>query len=158
MSTERFDDQPQWYWGAASSVSEEKGFERADDRFVVASGQRELWSRVGAEVDRNEKCAWMPFGPKDGQATLADCMAVFLPAREGYGVSYNRLVLELAQVPAFARFIHKSHLNLVDFVSNPLTDAPLPREPYDRKMIERLGSRITATLHLEDDEWWREQL
>lgn len=49
------------------------------------------------------------FGPKDGEATLADCTHIFLTAREMYGVSYNRLTIELAQVPAWAKMIKAGH-------------------------------------------------
>jgi hypothetical protein len=69
-------------------------FQRADDRFVVACGQRELWSRIRREINRESDCAWNKFGPETGKPTLADCMAVFLSARECYGASYNQLVLE----------------------------------------------------------------
>jgi hypothetical protein len=60
--SEPFDDQPQRYWAADSgrgSGGVDK-FERADDRFVVACGQRELWDRVRSLIDRDCHCAWMP--------------------------------------------------------------------------------------------------
>ena len=37
-----------WYWAAASG-------EPAGDRFVIASGKEELWSRVRSEVDAEER-------------------------------------------------------------------------------------------------------
>ena len=117
---ERFDDKPQWYWAADSgrgSGGFDK-FERADDRFVVACGQRELWDRVRSLIDRDGHCAWDAFGPETGKPTLANCMYVFLFARECYGVSFNRLVLEFSQIPEFARMIYKSN---VDLCSRPLT-------------------------------------
>lgn len=152
-----FDDQPQWYWGADSGRGTGKpdGFERADDRFVVACGQREFWYRVKSLIDRDGHCAWDELGPDTGKATLADCMRVFLMARECYGVSYNRLMLEFAQVPAFAEMIYKSKSDLCNWVSNPTTQAPLPRAPYDQKVQERLGERIEATLKLPNNEWRR---
>jgi len=80
--SEPFDDQPQWYWAADTGrASGQDVFQRADDRFVVACGQRELWSRVRREIDRDGHCAWHSFGPESGKPTLADCMAVFLSAR-----------------------------------------------------------------------------
>ena len=153
--SEPFDDQPQWYWAAARRTAEPDEFERADDRFVIACGKRELWSRVRRLIDRDAHCAWDKFGPDKGKPTLADCMLVFLRARECYGVSYNRLVLEFAQIPAFAQMIHKSKVGLCDWVSNPMTQAPLPRAAYDQKIEEQLGERIEATLKLPDDEWRR---
>ena len=129
-SQKPFDDAPQWYWAVASMRTDSEQFNLAGNRFVVACGQKELWSRVRAEISSDELCGWLALGPKDGNATLADCMAVFLSAREGYGASYNRVVLELAQVPAFASFIHNDPQDLCNFVSSPATTIPLPREPY----------------------------
>jgi hypothetical protein len=153
--SEPFDDQPQWYWAADSDRGTDlpDGYERADDRFVIACGQRELWSRVRRLIDRDGHCAWDKFGPDTGKPTLADCMLVFLRARECYGVVYNQLVLEFAQIPAFAQMIYKSEVGLDDWVSNPMTQAPLPRAAYDQKINEQLGERIEATLKLPDDEW-----
>jgi hypothetical protein len=148
-----FDDAPQWYWAAADSMSEGRP-DQASDRFVVASGQRELWARVRLEVDPAAQCSWQSFGPKDGQATLADCMTIFIMAREMYGAAYNRLTLELAQIEAFARFIKEGPLDLCNWVSNPTSHTPLPRVGYDSRAEQRLGRRIAGTLGLEDD-WWR---
>jgi hypothetical protein len=155
--SEPFDDQPQWYWAADSGVGRAglDTFERADDRFVIACGQRELWSRVRHLIDRDGDCAWNKLGPDTGHPTLADCMFVFLSARECYGVSYNRLMLEFAQIPAFARMIYKSQVGLGDWVSNPIKQVPLPRAGYDQKIADQLGERIEATLKLPDDEWRR---
>jgi hypothetical protein len=155
--SEPFDDQPQWYWAADSGrgIAEADGFERADDGFVVACGQRELWSRVRRIIDRGEHCAWDKIGPETGKPTLADCMGVFLRARECYGVSYNQLVLEFAQIPAFARMIYKSKVGLGDWVSNPITRSPLPRAAYDQAVAEQLGERIAVTLKLPGDDEWR---
>jgi hypothetical protein len=152
---EPFDDQPQWYWAADSGrgTAEPDEYKRADDRFVIGCGQRELWSRVRSQIDRDGHCAWDKFGPETGKPTVADCMGVFLRARECYGASYNQLVLEFARIPAFARMIYKSGIGLGDWISNPITDAPLPRARYDQKIAEQLGERIEATLKLPDDEW-----
>jgi hypothetical protein len=156
LSTGTSDDAPQWYWAAADTRTKEDGsdFERADERFVIAAGQRELWSRVRREINPKEKCSWMSFGPKDGKATLADCFGVFISSREMYGASYNRLVLELAQVPAFATFIKERPSDLGNWISNPVTYAPLPRDRYDQEVETKLGRKIAATLNL-DEEWWR---
>jgi hypothetical protein len=154
---EPFDDQPQWYWAADSGrgTAGPDEFERADDRFVIACGQRELWSRVRRLIDRDGHCAWDKFGPDTGKPTLADCMFVFIQARESYGASYNQLVLEFAQIPAFAQMIYKSKVDLCNWVSNPTTRTPLPRAAYDQKIQEQLGERIEDTLKLPDDEWRR---
>jgi hypothetical protein len=155
--SEPFDDQPQWYWALDSGHgnTEADGSERAEDRFVIACGQRELWSRVRRQVNPAGDCAWDKFGPDTGKPTLADCMFVFMRARECYGASYNQLVLEFAQIPAFAQMIYKSKVDLCNWVSNPTNRAPLPRPAYDQKIEEQLGARIEATLELPDDEWRR---
>lgn len=148
--SEGYDDRPQWYWACASSSTrvDDGEFDLAGDRFVVACGKLELNSRIRLEIDPSGRCAWDKFGPKDGKATLADCMPVFLTAREVYGASYNRLVLEMARVPSFASFIHDAGSDLCNWVSNPVTRSPLPQEPYDAKVEDRLGPLIEATLHL----------
>jgi hypothetical protein len=152
-SQKPFDDAPQWYWAvAASKRTDSEQFNLAGNRFVVACGQKELWLRVRAEISSDGQCSWLALGPKDGNATLADCMAVFLSAREGYGASYNRIVLELARVPAFASFIHNARQDLCNFVSNPTTTIPLPREPYSTDAQERLRRTIKQTLNLPDDD------
>lgn len=147
-----FDDAPQWYWAAGDGEGDET--EDAGDRVVIASGQRLLWRRVKNEVDKNGLAAWHDFGPPDGKATLADCMRVFLQCREIYGANYNRLTIELAQVPAWARFIKEAPSSLGNWISNPITKAPLPRPGYDAAIEEQLGRQIAATLDLDED-WWR---
>lgn len=149
-----FDDAPQWYWAAGNTLSEDSmTLERAGGRFVIASGQRELWSRVRREIDAGERCSWNAFGPKDGKATLADCMRVFLHGREMYGADYNRTTIELAQVPAWAQFIKDAPSDLCNWISNPVTFTPLPRDRYDRDVEAKLGRQIAATLSLDED-WW----
>lgn len=154
LSSGNFDDAPQWYWAAGDGRAD-NNFEPASagDRLVIACGQRELWSRVRREVNLEEQCAWHGFGPKDGKATLADCMRVFIHAREMYGANYNRVTIELAQVPAWARFIKDAPSDLCNWVSNPITTTPLPRAGYDRDIERVLGQRIAATLGLAED-WW----
>ena len=88
----------------------------------------------------------MAFGPKDGKATLADCTAVFLFLREGYGVAFNRIMLELARVPVWAKFVDEARGNLCDYVSNPISPEPLPRHPYERDPELALQRRIVQTL------------
>jgi hypothetical protein len=154
MRDSDFDDSPQWYWAADSGGGDDfEKFERADDRFVIACGQRELWARVRREVNPNQDCAWSAFGPEDGAATLADCMRVFLRSREVYGVSYNRLILEFAKVRVFAKFIKDDQHDLGNWISNPATRSPLPRPAYDRAVETELGRLIASTLDLEED-WW----
>ncbi|MGI3902264.1 MAG: hypothetical protein ACRYGP_29965 [Janthinobacterium lividum] len=154
MQDEPFDDAPQWYWAAGSSRGSSP-VRLAGDRFVIASGQRLLWDRVRGEVDAEEQCAWMAFGPKDGVATLAHCFRLFLTAREVYGANLNRVVLELAQVPAFAQFVRERPERLGETVSNPLSLDPPSREPYDYAIERQLGNVVGQTLGL-PDEWWVE--
>lgn len=148
------EDEPQWYWAVATNRGSSP-VNLAGDRFVVARGRPHLWQRVRSDVDPGEQCSWMSFGPKDGAATLADCIHVLLTVRESYGAKYNRAVTELAQVPAFARFIHEAPADLCNSVSNPMSDDPLPREPYGRDAERRLGQAVARTLGL-SDEWWIE--
>ena len=157
MPKKEFDDAPQWYWAVASMRTDKEKFERADGRFVVAAGQRELWARVRAEIAPDEECGWFSLGPKDGNATLADCLTALITAREQYGASYNRIVMELARVPSFARYIveNTKTSDLCNLVSNPISEASLTREPYNRDVEEALGRRVESTLHMESDEWRR---
>ncbi len=78
--------------------------------------------------------------------TLADCAAVFLFLREGYGVSHNRAMMELARIPAWAKFVDETPGNLCDYVSNPMSPEPLPRGRYRREDELALQDRIAATL------------
>ncbi|WP_375764260.1 hypothetical protein ACE10X_13335 [Bradyrhizobium sp. Pha-3] len=145
----RFDDRPKWYWAAGGTKPRSNGETEttdAGDRFVVAFGQRELWERVRAEVSSTEQCAWNSFGPADGRATLADCLFVMVEGREMYGANFNKVVTELAQVPAFAKAIIASGVDLCNWVSNPTLHTPLPRPKYDPKAEERLRSVLEATL------------
>ncbi|SDG68210.1 hypothetical protein SAMN05216338_100266 [Bradyrhizobium sp. Rc2d] len=66
-------------------------------------------------------------------------MRVFLQAREVYGVSFNRLVLEFARVPAFAKFIKDNPSDLGNSISNPIGKGPLPRSAYDSNVERQLG-------------------
>ena len=125
----------------------------AGDRFVVAQGEEPFWSRVRAEVEPGEHCACMPFGPAEAEPTLADCFRVLLTGREVYGASYNRVVIELAQVPAFARFVREAPADLCNSVSNPIGHDPLPREPYSGDAERALGQAVARTLGLVD-RWW----
>lgn len=147
-SSGEFNDAPQWYWGVANQTDGS-----AKERFVIASGQQELWRRVRVEVDSDENCAWHGFGPENGNATLADCFEVFIRGREVYGAHYNRVSLELAQVPAFARFIKDRPSDLCNWVSNPISISPLERHRYSDDAMAKLGGRIASTLGLGED-WW----
>lgn len=149
-----FDDAPQWYWAAGDGRADnDLEPAPAGDRFVIASGQRELWSRVRREVNPQERCAWHGFGSKDGKVTLAECMRIFIHGREMYGANYNRVTLELAQIPVWAKFIKDAPSDLCNWVSNPVTTTPLPRAAYDRDVEAALGRQIAATLGI-DDQWW----
>ncbi|MCA1400034.1 hypothetical protein [Bradyrhizobium sp. BRP56] len=144
-----FDDKPRWYWAAGGTKPRANGeteITDAGDRFVVACGQRELWNRVQAEVSTTRQCAWNGFGPKDGEATLADCLFVMVEGREMYGANFNKVVIELAQVPAFAEAIRASGVDLCNWVSNPTVHSPLSRPPYDAKAEEQLRRVIGQTL------------
>ncbi len=141
-----FDDAPQWYWAVWIGNRAGDSPASAGERFVVASGQGGLWRRARGEFGVGTECNWMAFGPKDGKATLADCAAVFLFVRECYGVTFNRMMLELAQVPAWANFVDEARGNLCDYVSNPSSPEPLPRGPYERKSELALQRRIVETL------------
>lgn len=149
-----FDDAPRWYWAVADGRSNGSTAGQAGNLFVVANGQQALWSRVRSEIDVTEKCSWNSFGARNGDTTLADCMYVFLQAREMYGVDYNRLVLEFAQVPAFAHFIHDGPSDLCNRVSNPISTDLLRREAYSETTMRALGDRVGETLGLEM-EWWQ---
>jgi hypothetical protein len=81
-------------------------------------------------------------------------MRVFLSAREVYGVSFNRLMLEFSRIPAFAKFVKDNPSDLGNSVSNPIGKGSLPRPSYDEKVETELGRRIAVTLDLEED-WWR---
>ena len=149
---EQFDDAPQWYW-AVSNSPRSASPANAGEAFVIACGQKELWTRVRADVDSDKHCAWAKFGPRDGSATLDDCLLVMLRAREHFGASFNRLMLELARVPAFARFIHEARMPLANLISSPLCDRSLVREPYDVYVEQQLGRIVEQTLDLPDDSW-----
>lgn len=149
---EPFDDAPQWYWAAWTGDVGEMA--HAGDKFVIASGQRELWSRVRREIAADRHCHWHKFGPVDGKASLADCARIMLQAREVYGANYNRVTIELAQVPAWAKFIKEAPSDLCNWVANPMVVEPLPRERYSVEAETRLGNQIAETLRLEED-WWR---
>jgi hypothetical protein len=111
-------DMSDWYWAAQSGGN-------AGDRFVIVNGLRSLWPRVRGEISADERCAWLPIGAKGKPPTLADCFEVWMHAREQYGVNYNRLTLELAQVPAFADWLRTRTFDLCNYVSNPCDTSPL---------------------------------
>ena len=141
-----FDDSPQWYWAVLTVEEDGSTVTRADNQFVVACGQGQLWRRAKAEFGIGANCSWMAFGPKNGQVTLADCTAAFLFVRECYGVTFNRMMMELARTSSWAKFIDEASGNLCDYVSNPTTSEPLPRGPYQREDELALQERIAQTL------------
>jgi hypothetical protein len=134
-----------WYWAAAS------GDGLAGERFVVAKSQGELWPRVRREIRHDEQCAWMPIGD-NGRATFEDCFVAFYAGRENYGASLNRVTLELARVPAWARWIQRHQMgDLCNYVSNPSFRTQTPLETYSRDAQEALRQRVAATLNIEPD-------
>jgi hypothetical protein len=142
-----YDDKPQWYWAVLTADQERKTWgARAGENFIVACGQGDLWRRAKAEFGIGANCSWLRFGPKDGDPTLADCTAVFLVARESYGVAFNRAMMELARIAAWANCVDQAPGNLCDYVSNPTSDDPLPRGPYRREDELALQRRIAETL------------
>lgn len=153
MSEEVFDDQPQWYWAVERS-SEERSPAQAGFRIILACGQRELWRRVRSELSNDERPHWHSVGSEDGGVTLANCFEVLLIARESYGADYNRLVVELAQIPAFADFLYTAKNNLCNFISNPMDTSPLKREPYSPEALTKLAGTVEATLGVESSDWW----
>jgi hypothetical protein len=72
-----------------------------------------------------------------------------------YGANYNRVTLEMAQVPTFAQFIKDAPSALGNWISNPITRTPLPRDGYDFEVHAALGNRIAATLGISED-WWHD--
>jgi hypothetical protein len=146
-----FDPSLQWHWAAWSGDPGQSV--ATGNRFIVAKGQQELSRRILSEVCPNERCHHARFGPADGNASLADCMYVFLSAREQYGANYNRVIVELARVPAWALFIKQAPSVLANWISNPTSHDPLSRERYDSEMERKLGHRIADTLSLNKD-WW----
>ena len=137
-------DEPQWFWASHNGREELAG-----DRFVIARGRPALWPRVIAEIAPDRRVDWEPLGSKNGRVSLGDCLVMFFTARECRGVHLNRLVTELAQIPAFATFLHQQDEHLFEFVSNPMNDIPLERVSLDNDVVERLARRISATLDLE---------
>ena len=71
-----------------------------------------------------------------------------------YGANFNRLMIELAQISAFANFIRHQPSDLGNWISNPSVATPLPREAYDRAIETQLGLRIAETLNIDED-WWQ---
>jgi hypothetical protein len=117
----------QWYWAARS---EPVGVP-AGKRFVVARGQEALFARVQREVGGNEHCAWNSIAPKHERETLEHCVAVFLSVTGFYGVQHGRALMEMAQVPVFARFLDRCEVSMF-----------MP----DQEGFDQLDRRIAATL------------
>ena len=135
-----------WFWAAGNDGP-------AGNRFVIANGKDSLWARVRAEVDRNERCAWMPIHPAHPEPRLDDILDMMFTVVPTYRVNHNRFVLEAAAIPVFAQFLHRARSDLVNYVSNSAhPDELLPVEPYDEKVVRRLSSVINHTLGVED-EW-----
>lgn len=148
-----------WRWAAHSRFDGED----ARDRFIVAQGGDALWSRIHPEIER----LWprlhsedgpvgqyveQSFGPFNGKATLADCMLVFLHAREIWGVTLDRALMELARVPAFARFVdEKLCCGQWLGISDLEAFEPRPRELHSAETGEELRRRVIETLGLPEE-------
>ena len=146
----------QWRWAAHSRFDDKD----AGEKFIVAQGEDALQSRIHPEIER----LWPRlhseddpvgqyieefFGPFNGKATLADCMLVFLHAREVWGVTLDRALLELARVPAFARFLDEAPYGRGFGFSD--LDAFEPRELYSVETGEELRRRVIETLGLPEE-------
>jgi hypothetical protein len=141
-SNERTDDltmeKEEWFWAAAADGP-------AGDRFVIEEGdENALLVRVCREIDATETdVSWNAFGI---DPTLADCFDVWITCRERYGVNHNRLIVEMARIPTFARWVRSRPKHLGSYVSNPNDPSPLVREPYRVATVERLRRMIEKTL------------
>jgi hypothetical protein len=146
----------QWRWAAHSRFDDRD----AGERFIVAQGEDALQSRIHPEIERlwprlhreddpEGQYVQQHFGPFTGKATLADCLLVFLHAREVWGVTLDRALLELARVPAFARFLDEK-LCCGQWLGFSYLEAfePQPRELYSAETSERLRRRVIETLGL----------
>jgi hypothetical protein len=145
----------QWQWAAHSRFDGKD----AGERFIVAQGEDALWSRIHPEIERLwprlhreddpvGQCVEQSFGPFNGKATLADCLLVFLHAREIWGVTLDRAMLELARVPAFARFLDEASYHRGLGFSDLEAFEPQPRELYSVETSEELRRRVVETLGL----------
>jgi hypothetical protein len=148
----------QWRWAAHSRFDGED----AGGRFIVAQGEDALQSRIHLEIER----LWprlhreddpvgqyleQPFGPFNGKATLADCLLVFLHAREVWGVSLDRALLELARVPAFASFLDEAPYCQGLGISDLQAFEPQPRELCSAETSGELRRRVVETLGLPEE-------
>jgi hypothetical protein len=134
----------QWGYGVYIHQDEEAG-----DRFVVAQGEDELQLLVQQEIDAfkidPERMELLEFGPSDGDATLLDCLLVLIDARELHQVTFKRAILEMARVPAFARFLNDPASGHSFKLSHLLTTWPARME----KMTNyKLRQRAAETLGL----------
>jgi hypothetical protein len=130
-----------WYWACRNFG------EAAGDHFIIENGQEALWRRVRAEIDQNERCAWMPVHRKNKGAQLEDILDMMLTVVPCYRVNQNRFVFEAAKIPIFAKFLHNARADLCNYVSNScFPDHQSKPEPYSDDNMRRLGGIVSATL------------
>lgn len=141
----KMSEREDWYWAAASD-------EPAGDKFIIASGTDELWSRVRREINANEDCAWNALHRGHEKATTDDVLDLILTVILPYRVNQNRFVLEAAKIPVFARFLRSARSDLGNYVSNPIHPEPLlPVARYSRQTTQQLGEAVSNTLGIETD-------
>jgi hypothetical protein len=119
----------------------------AGDRFIIADGQDELWRRAGVEIISPINPAWHPVNCVGQPTDLGDILHMLLNTVPQYGVSHNKFLLEAAQIPVFAEFIRAADY-IPNYVSNPLHEAPLLREPYDSRVCARIEAVVKQALGL----------
>lgn len=136
-----------WYWACSDR-------EPAGNHFIIENGQAALWTRVRAEIDKDENCVWMPVHRKDKGAQLEDILDMLLTTVPCYQVNRNKFVFEAAKIPIFAAFLHSARANLCNYVSNSaFPDHQSKPEPYSDENMRRLGSIVSETLGCDND-WY----
>lgn len=145
------EEENRWFYSYDSGLGRDQStFKGAGNAFVVAKGRREWKARERAEISVS-KTGWGYLGDRDGNVTLADCMAVILGVAMNSGVSQTRMISEMARVPVFALFIVESGINICNFVSNPMNDMPRDVEPFSERQVRLLQDRIDNTLGIAHD-------
>lgn len=143
------EEREDWYWAAGDQTRAPAG-----DKFVIANGKEELWRRVRAEIDRDERPGgWDAVHQGRSRATIEDALDLVLRVGPMYRVNKNRLVLEAARIPVFAAFLRKqAHAGIGDYVSNGIApEVPMTAEPYSEEIRQNLGRRVSSTLGIEED-------
>ena len=135
-----------WYWAAFRG-------EPAGDRFIIVNGKEALRPRIISEVDPKDlRASWKAIQRDGKPPSLEDILDMMFTVVPVYRVNHNRFVLEAAKIPVFAKFLHASRADLVNYVSNSLfPDAAPPLEPFSQAVADRLASIVSNTLHVEND-------